>query len=94
MKIALSVPLLLFIPGYVIVSSFYDREKGRPALDFIEVCFPWVFVSSLVSSLLALILAELGRFSLLWLQRLPVFYSRGERLPEDRILLQTVQVVR
>jgi len=54
---------LLFVPGYVTFASFVGKGK-RSRGEGLEIIFGWVLVSILIISLGALILAELGRFSL------------------------------
>ncbi|NTU84606.1 MAG: hypothetical protein HGA45_35450, partial [Chloroflexales bacterium] len=60
---ALALPLLLYLPGWAL-----HRRLGAPA-DLLEAVFERVAASALWSGWLALLLAELGLFSL-WLHLL------------------------
>lgn len=63
----IAIPALLGLPGYVIFSLLAGAKAHREELNVIDACFSWVFLSVLLTSLCALALAELGRFSLPWL---------------------------
>lgn|GEM_PF-1234163 len=61
------IPALFGLPGYVIFYALEGGKGDREELNVIDACFSWVFLSFLLTSLCALALAELGRFSLLLL---------------------------
>ena len=66
--------LLLFAPGYITFASFADRGK-RSCFEGLETIFGWILVSILIISLGALLLAELGRFSLVGIILIVAGYS-------------------
>jgi len=62
-----ALPALLVLPGYVLFAAWEGGGKPGQGRDTVEVLFLWIFSSLLLTSLSALALAELGRFSLPWL---------------------------
>jgi len=76
LKILFTLPLLFFIPGYLTYVLFAREREGCPR-DFLEVAFIQVLISVVLSSFCALVLAELGHFSLMKLVVLVAGYSIG-----------------
>jgi hypothetical protein len=71
LKALISVPVIFFVPGYVMVNAFLNDKE----LSFLEVIFIQIFASILVSGWIGLILAELGYFSLVNLLVLLIVFS-------------------
>ena len=75
-KAALAIPLIFLVPGYITYRLLSPRKgETNTALDFSEAAFVCVLASIIISSWFALVLAELGRFSLLNLLLLLVGFS-------------------
>ena len=75
-KATLATPLIFVVPGYITYRLLSPKEReNSTSLDFSEAAFLCVLTSIIISSWLALVLAELGRFSLLNLLLLLVGFS-------------------
>ena len=82
LRAIIATPFILLIPGYVTLAAFEgQRENQGPSTglraghDGLEVIFGWVLTSVLITSVCALLLAELGRFSLMGTLLLVTGYS-------------------
>jgi hypothetical protein len=71
LKALISLPLIFFIPGYVMFNAFVKDHD----LSFLEVVFIQILGSILISGWIGLILAELGYFSLVNLLALLIVFS-------------------
>ena len=71
LKALITLPLLFFVPGYVMVNAFLKDKE----LSFLEVIFIQIFASILISGWIGLTIAELGHFSLLYLLALVILIS-------------------
>jgi hypothetical protein len=75
-KAILAIPLIFLVPGYLAHRLLSPKEEeNNIALDFSETAFVCVLASIIISSWFALVLAELGRFSLFNLLLLLVGFS-------------------
>jgi hypothetical protein len=70
-------PLALFLPGYFVVSWFTDRQIARVGLRTIEALFLSVVLSSALTGIVALALAQAGHFSLPVLTMMLLLASSG-----------------
>ncbi len=64
LQAVLSVPLLLFLPGYVTRLALLARRSERVETDWIEFCFQCLLFSILLTGWVGVILVQVGWFSL------------------------------
>lgn len=64
LQAVLSVPLLLFLPGYMTRLVLLARRPGRIEADWIEFCFQCLLFSILLTGWAGVILVQVGWFSL------------------------------
>lgn len=62
--VILSFPVLLFLPGYLIVNHFTNHHTSQTGLTTIEAVFLSVVLSSALAGIVALALAQVGYFGL------------------------------
>ncbi len=64
LKIIIALPIIFFVPGYVIFSAFRVQRIRSLKLGFLETVFFQVLISMVIAGLIAFVLALLGLFSL------------------------------
>jgi hypothetical protein len=64
LKVVFSVPLFLFLPGYVTRLVILPRRSGRGDEDWLTFCFQCLLFSLLLTGWVGVVLVQLGWFSL------------------------------